>query len=280
MKIQKKIQVIATLLIILVSSCGIHREQNKTFSFVQITDPQFGFFSNNNGFKEEVLLYEKAVTKINMLNPAFVVITGDLVNDRSNKSQWDEFRRITSLIKPEIKVYLTPGNHDVGQNPEKKDIDYYKSMFGNDRFSFEFDNCRFIGFNSCLVKAETPGLEEEQFEWLEKELAAASGARQIMLFCHYPFFLKDPMEPENYSNIKPESRQKYLSLFSRYGVDALLSGHLHNNASVTFDKTEMITTSAVGKPLAGVPSGLRIIKVSGEVYKHQYFPLDSVRVLK
>jgi len=54
MKIQNKIQVIATLLIILVSSCGIHREQNKTFFFVQITDPQFGFFSNNNGFKEEV----------------------------------------------------------------------------------------------------------------------------------------------------------------------------------------------------------------------------------
>ncbi len=280
MNIRKKIAVFTSLLIILVSSCGMHREQNKSFFFVQITDPQFGFFSNNNGFKEEILLYEKAVSNINLINPAFVVITGDLVNDKLNKSQWDEFRRITSLINPEIKVCLTPGNHDVGQNPDKKDIDYFKSMFGNDRFSFELGNCRFIGFNSCLIKAETPGLEEEQSDWLEKELAAASGARQIMLFCHHPFFIKDPSEPENYSNIKPESRQKYLSLFSRYGVDALFSGHLHNNASGRFDKTELITTSAVGKPLAGVPSGLRIIEIYEEVFKHQYFPLDSVRILK
>jgi 3',5'-cyclic AMP phosphodiesterase CpdA len=280
MNIGKTIRIFVSLVIILISSCGLHRSPDKTFSFIQITDPQFGFYSNNNGFNEEVLLYEKAVTKINTINPVFVIITGDVVNDKSNKSQWDEFRRITSLINPGIKVYLTPGNHDIGQDPEKKDIDYYTSMFGSDRFSFGYGNCRFIGFNSCLIKAETPGLEEEQLEWLKEELAAASGARQIMLFCHHPFFIRDLAEPENYSNIKPESRRKYLSLFSEYGVDAIFSGHLHNNASGIFNKSKLITTSAVGKPLADAPSGLRIIQISGEEFKHQYFPLDSVRVLK
>ena len=50
--------------------------------FVQLTDPQFGMFENNVGFEKETILYEKAVAEINRLNPDFVVITGDLVNDQ------------------------------------------------------------------------------------------------------------------------------------------------------------------------------------------------------
>jgi len=267
------------LILFIFYSCSVHRGQDTTFTFIQITDPQFGFFSDNKGSQEETVLYEKAVSKINEIDPAFVVITGDLVNDKSNKAQWDEFRRINSLLDKDIKVYLTPGNHDIGQNPEKKDIDLYKTMFGYDRFSFEYGKCRFIGFNSSLIKAGTPGLEDEQFEWLRNELAAASGSRLIMLFCHYPFFIRDPQEPENYSNIQPESRMKYLKLFSEYGVDAVLSGHLHNNASGKYGGTEFITTSAVGRPLANAPSGLRIIMISGEVISHEYFALDSITVL-
>ncbi len=182
MKTSKTIRISVCFFMIVAFSCGIHKNYNKTFTFIQITDPQFGFFSNNKGFMEETLLYEKAVSKINMVNPVFVVITGDLVNDKSNQVQWDEFRRITSMINPEIKVYLTPGNHDIGLNPEKKNIDYYKSMFGNDRFSFEFGNNRFIGFNSCLIKAGTSVPEQEQFEWLKKELAASPGTGRIFLF--------------------------------------------------------------------------------------------------
>jgi len=280
MKNSKTCRISIILMIILISSCGVYKGPDKTFSFIHITDPQFGFISNNKGFSEETILYEKAVSDINQVNPEFVVITGDLVNDKSNKSQWDEFRRITSMINPEIRVWITPGNHDIGQEPQKNDIDYYKSMFGYDRFSFEFGKCRFIGFNSCLIKAGTPGLEDEQFEWLKKELAAASGDVQIMLFCHYPFFISDANEPENYSNIAPEKRRKYLSLFSEYGVDAVFSGHLHNNAAGKFEQTEMITTSASGRPLAKAPSGLRIVTVSRAVFRHQYFPLDSVPVLK
>jgi 3',5'-cyclic AMP phosphodiesterase CpdA len=232
--------------------------------------------SNNTRTAEETVLYEKAVTKINMVKPDFVVITGDLVNDRSNKAQWDEFRRITDLIDPGIKVYLTPGNHDIGQEPDREDIDEYKSMFGYDRFSFEYKKIRFIGFNSCLIKAETPELENEQFEWLMNELSASSGAKQTILFCHHPFFLKDPLESETYSNIKPETRQRYLSMFSKYGVDVVFAGHLHNNAYGLFGEIQVITTSAVGKQLGGALPGLRLVRIDGKEFNQNYFPLDSL----
>jgi serine/threonine-protein phosphatase CPPED1 len=276
MKTAKNLRIYFLWILILLSSCGVLKNSDREFLFIQMTDPQFGFFSNNKGFSEETKLYEKAVAEINRIKPAFVVITGDLVNDRSNQAQWDEFRRITSLINPETDVYLTPGNHDIGQEPQKEDIDRYTSMFGKDRFSFRYHGCSFIGFNSSLIKAGTPGLEEDQFNWLRNELKSARRTNQTILFCHYPFFIKDPEEPETYSNIDPETRSRYLTLFGEFDVEAVFTGHLHNNAAGNFGATRMITTSAVGKPLGEAPSGFRIVQVKENEVIDRYFSLDKI----
>jgi len=274
MKNRRLMKIPIYLMMVLVISCSVSRDNNRSFFFIQVTDPQFGFISNNKGINEETILYEKAVAKINVLEPAFVVITGDLVNDKSSKSQWDEFRRITALIKPEIKVYILPGNHDIGQDPEVNDLEFYKSVFGDDRFSFNLKKVSFIGFNSSLIKAETPLFADEQYEWLQRELVRNKGAKLTVLFCHHPLFINDPAEPENYSNIRPEIRRKYLNLFTQYGVEALLSGHLHNNASGKYAETDFITTSSVGKQLADAPPGFRIIHIEGNKIRHEYIPLN------
>ena len=44
-------------------------------------------------------IMEKVVAVINNLNPAFVVITGDMVNDGEDQNQINEFKRICTLIK-------------------------------------------------------------------------------------------------------------------------------------------------------------------------------------
>lgn len=250
------------LVSIILTSCS------REFTFVQITDPQFGFISENKGISEESILYEKAVKRINDLDPAFVFITGDLVHDRSNKIQWEEFRRITSGINAE--VFLTPGNHDIGQEPTEKDIEDFREMFGDDRFSFSYKKCRFIGFNSNLIKAGTPDLEREQREWLMKELSDASGAKHIFLFCHHPFFINDPDEPEEYFNIKPEVRQEYFSIFSKYGVNAIFAGHLHRNASSQAGSIKMITTTSSGKQLGKDKPGFRVVKVGKKGFEEKF----------
>jgi 3',5'-cyclic AMP phosphodiesterase CpdA len=147
-------------------------------------------------------------------------------------------------------------------------------MFGYDRFSFNNKKVSFIGFNSSLVKAETHVLVDEQFDWLQRELDRNKKAKLTVLFCHHPLFIKDPAEPENYSNIKPEIRQKYLDLFTQYGVDALFSGHLHYNASGKYAETDFVITSAVGKQLANAPSGFRVIYIEGNKIRHEYIPVE------
>lgn len=257
-----------SVLLLLLISCS------NEFNFVQISDPQFGMISENKGIAEESALYEKAVEKINSLKPELVIITGDLVHDRTNKAQWDEFRRITSLLKSK-KVFVLPGNHDIGQEPAEADIARFSEMFGNDRFALTYRDCCFIGFNSNLVKAQTPRLEEEQFQWLKNELSKASGARQTFLFCHHPFFISSPGEPEEYFNIKPDVREKYLALFAEYGVDAIFAGHLHKNAVSESGNIKMITTSSAGKQLGKDLPGFRNVIVADETFTQEYLPTGN-----
>ena len=275
--LSKKIKYFLTLLLLI---SGVVSAQNKTavepWFFIQITDPQFGMFDNNQGFEKETILYEKAVEKINNLKPDFVVITGDFVHNSLSPEQIAEFKRITALIDPGIPVYLTPGNHDIGQTPDQESLRKYRSNFGSDRFSFSHKGSSFIGFNSSIIKAGLTEPEQEQYNWLENELKQSRNAQHIILFCHYPLFIKTPDEPESYSNLAPASRKKYLTLFENYGVDAVFSGHYHNNSIATYGKIQLVTTSALGKPLGTAPSGLRIVKVYGNRIEHEYFGFEEI----
>jgi len=268
------------LLICLISSLiasGNLSAQKPAYPFfiVQMTDPQFGFLDNKD-FSGETVLYEKAIGKINILKPAFVVITGDFVHDKSDQAQWDEFDRITGKIDKSVPVWLSPGNHDIGMPPAKDDLDKYISKYGYDRFSFRIRKSLFIGLNTCLIKSGNNEQEQAQYDWLQEKLKACKRARHIILFGHYPFVIKSPDEAETYSNIAPDLRKEYLNLFSEYGVTAVFSGHLHNNAASSSGETEMVVTSAVGRPLGDAPSGIRIIKVYKDRIEHIYYPLDQI----
>jgi 3',5'-cyclic AMP phosphodiesterase CpdA len=275
--VSKRLLYILTLLLLI---SGAAFAQNKSpdepWFFIQITDPQFGMFDNNDGFEKETILYEEAVAKINNLKPDFVVITGDFVNNSNSTVQIEEFKRITAKIDPKIPVYYTPGNHDLGQITDKKNIRKYIKNYGSDKFSFSHKGSSFIGFNSSLIKAKLVKPEQNQYNWLVKKLRKSQAAQDIILFCHYPLFIKTFDEPETYSNLALGSRKKYLSLFESYGVDAVFSGHYHNNSLANYGKTQLVTTSAVGKPLGTAPSGMRIVKVYFSRIEHEYFGLEEL----
>ncbi|MEX2371580.1 MAG: metallophosphoesterase [Bacteroidales bacterium] len=274
---QLKVLTLSLLIIIL---HGISNAQNSgsdtTWFFIQLTDPQFGMFENNEGFGKETVLYTKAVEKINGLKPDFVVITGDLVHDPDDESQIAEFKRITAQIDEQIPVYLIPGNHDVGGEPDKQSLEKYMTNYGYDRFSFIHKGVKLIGINTSLIKADLPGPEKKQYRWLKKEIKKNRDDLPVIMFGHYPFFIHSFDEPEKYSNIGIEKREKYISLFEQLGVGFVFSGHLHNNAYATKGTIEYVITNAVGKPLGDAPSGMRIIKINKGLISHDFYGLDEI----
>ena len=54
-----------------------------------------------------------------------------------------------------------------------------------------------IGFNSCVIKAETE-YEEAEYAWIEKQLKKTGRSKPVILVAHHPFFTKDPEEKEIY----------------------------------------------------------------------------------
>ena len=273
---QKTISSLFLILLLAGSALAQKKNQVNPWFFVQLTDPQFGMFDNNAGFEKETALYEKAVAEINRLNPDFVVITGDFVHDQNSAAQINEFKRITAMIKPSIPVYYSPGNHDIGQVPNEESLKKYRKNYGSDRFSFEHKGSVFIGFNTGLIKAKLEKPEQKQFAWLAAKLQQSQKAQHIILFTHYPFFNKTADEPTAYSNIDQEYREKYLRLFCNSRVTAVFSGHHHNNGFATYGNVQLVTTSALGKPLGKAPSGFRIIKVYNDKIEHEFYGLEEL----
>jgi len=270
--------ILALVLIFTIAGTTIAQKnsQNNPWFFIQITDPQFGMFTKNEGFEKETVLYEKAVVSINKLQPDFVVITGDFVHNQNSVEQINEFKRITSKINCEISVYFVPGNHDIGQTPNKQSLKKYKINYGKDHFSFKHKGSKLIGFNTSYIKAKQKKPEQKQFKWLNRKLEKQEEVAHTILFCHYPFFNKTVNEPEAYSNLGIEYRKKYLSFFEELSVDAIFNGHHHKNALNSYGDIQLVTTSALGKPLGDAPSGIRIVKIFSDRIKHEYFGLDEL----
>src|SRR5436190_10331184 len=250
--------------------------------FIQLSDPQMGMFSDNRDFAQDAANFEFAVATVNRLRPAFVVITGDLVNKWGDAGQIAEFKRIAAKVDRSIPVYNAPGNHDVANLPTPALLDSYRQNFGPAHYTFHHKNFTGIVLNSTIIHTPEqvrPALAEQE-QWLRDELAKAKAAnpKHIVVFQHHPWFIKTPDESDQYFNIPIERRTTYLRMFHEAGVKYLFSGHYHRNAEGRDAEIEAITTGAVGKPLGGSKSGLRVVIVRDDRIEHQYYEFGDLPV--
>ena len=269
---KKIISVVCFLLAVFVSH-GIAAD-SASFFFLQLSDPQFGFMDNNKSISAETEAMNKAVTAINQLKPPFVVITGDFVNNSKSKEQIAAYKSMIAQIDSSVKVYMIPGNHDIGK-VSRASIDNYKKNYGEPHFSFRYGDCAFIGIDSNIIKEEDKEREEVQFKWLEQELQKTKDARFKFVFTHCSVFLKRMDEPVNYSNFSLPMREKYVRLFQKYGVNAIFAGHLHNNAYGKVGNMEMITIGPVGKVLGTGYQGMNLVKVYPDRFISEFIALNQ-----
>ena len=249
------------------------------FFFIQASDPQFGMFTENKDLAQETANWTFAVANINRIHPAFLVVTGDLVNKTGDAAQIAEYLRITRSLDRSIHVYNVPGNHDVGNEPTPESISAYRKNIGPDYYSFREGPVYGIVLDSSYFKAPDKVREEaaKQETWLTAELekAQASGMMPVV-FLHIPLFLKEPDEPDQYFNTPLETRRRILALLHRYNVRYVFAGHLHANSYGKDGDLEMITTAAEGKPIGPDPSGFRIIELKANSLENKYYPFGTL----
>jgi serine/threonine-protein phosphatase CPPED1 len=240
------------------------------FTFIQIADPQLG----KGGYEHDVALFRKAVQRINLLKPDFVVICGDFVDDFTRQSIAD-FNKIKSEFT--VPYYLTPGNHELYYQPTPESLNRYRENFGKDYFSFKHKGYTFVFSDSQLWKSPLKGETEKQDAWFKETLKAAKGQNSpIFMVQHIPLYLKQPDEPEdpNY-NLPVEKRKELLALMVDFGVVAVLGGHTQETVINNYKSIQLVNTGSATKNDDNSPPGFRIWRVqSPKSIKHEFVPLD------
>lgn len=248
-------------------------------TFLQMSDPQFGMFTNNGSFEQETANFEFAIATANRLKPAFVIVTGDLTNKSGDAAQIAEYKRITGKLNPAIKLFSVPGNHDVGNEPTEKSLAAYRATYGPDYYTFHCGGVTGIVLNSNLEKGTQNVVAEaaKMETWFAAELtkARAENSGRIIVFQHISLFLKEPDEPDQYFNIPKDVRTRYLKILHQFNVTEVFAGHLHHNSEGRDGALDMVTTGAVGKPLGG-KSGIRYVTLTNGGITHKFYEFGEL----
>lgn len=279
----KKLLSLCALLVLTMGAAGRTSQApaDAPFFFLQFSDPQFGMFTGDKDFAQETANFEFAIASANRLKPAFVVVTGDLVNKAGDSAQIAEYHRIAAKLDRSIPLYNVAGNHDIENTPTPETVAAYTKSFGPDHYTFTRGGLVGIVLNSILVKTpdKVGALLTEQESWMKDQLGRArqAGARHIVIFQHHPYFLKTADEAEGYYSLPQPRRAEYLKLFHDAGVKYIFAGHFHNNSPARDGDLEMVTTGPVGKPQGpGARSGMRVVIVRPTGVEHRFYELSEI----
>lgn len=213
------------------------------YAFGVITDTHLnqGEDDCNSPFEVNRMANARMRHVVNDLNDralAFVVNVGDLIHpvpaipDLYEQAAARFHEQVAELRHP---LYLTPGNHDIGDKPNDwapsagicdAFVALWEKHFGAHYQSFDHDGDHFVIINAEIINSGL-ACEAEQRAWLEADLAANAGKR-IFMHSHYPPYFSKPDEEENYDNIGEPGRSWLLGLLAAHGVEALFIGHVHN----------------------------------------------------
>lgn len=258
---------------VLLTSCNsstIFSDKTESFTFAQISDTQLGF----SDYQRNIYSFRQAVTQINDLNPDFVVICGDLVNDANDKS-FSDFKEIKSSLQ--MPCYCVPGNHDIGNKPTLESLHRYRKIIGEDYFVVEHKGTTFIFVNTQLWKEVMEDESEKQDVWLKERLNIASKTgQQVFVVGHYPLFCKKADEAEEYMNLPFDKRMELLSLYDQYNVVAVLHGHTHTLTLNNYKDIQMVGAETTSKNFDKRPLGFRVWYAEDRLPpRHEFVPLSQ-----
>jgi len=143
----------------------------------------------------------------------FVIMLGDNIYGGSSPKDFEKKFELPykPLLDAGVKFYASLGNHD---NPNER---LYKlfNMNGANYYNFKKGNVHFFVLDSNYMDAK-------QLAWLEKELQNAGNKDWKICYFHHPLYSSGKTHGSSI-----ELRSLIEPMFTKYGVDAVFSGHDH-----------------------------------------------------
>ncbi len=281
-------------IILLAASCTTNQppaeKPANQFSFAFLTDIHVQRENNAiSGFR-------KAITKVNELQPDFVITGGDLVMDALGQTygRADSLYNIYTAMITEFKmpVFNTIGNHEhygwyVLKDADTNHPEYGKQMFGN-RIGPRFQRIDRNGWIFLLLDSVVKdgkggyegGIDAGQVLWIKEQLANIPKETPIVISTHIPFLTTEAqvLRGALAANERGEvivNAKEVLDMFKDHNLKLVLQGHLHYYETMHVFGTDYVTGGAVSAawwegPYLGTEEGFLLLKVKDNDVTWEY----------
>ena len=185
--------------------------------------------------------------ELRLLRPDLVLYVGDRIwgfgeTQQEMRNTYDRFGALAATTG--VPFYAVPGNHECQSDPSA--IELLESLGLPSYGSFDVGRHHFVGLNTeefCLEGR----VIDEQFAWLEADLAASSQADGIFVFMHRPLFswFQGDFNPDDAAHLQ--------ELFRAHPVRAVFAGHDHFFAEEEHDGIRYFTVGGGGGTLYAQP---------------------------
>ena len=222
-------------------------DADANFSFVIVGDRTGG---------ARLGVFESVPAKVNLLEPAFVVSVGDLIEGYTEdpkrlEQEWREFERIAAGFR--APFFHVPGNHDMSNAVM---AETWRKRFGPSYYHFVYKDVLFLVLNSELfgmvgATAEPvpgPWTQPEQMAFIETTLGAFPNPRWTIVLIHQPLWDRAAGPPSDWTRVEALLGDRDYTVFA---------GHFHRYVKHVRQDRKFITlaTSGGGSSLRGVRYG-------------------------
>jgi hypothetical protein len=183
----------------------------ETFHFAVVSDRTGG---------HRARIFSQAVDQLNLLQPAFVVSVGDLIEGYTKDTtklatQWKELQTYTSKLQ--MPFFYVPGNHDVSNAVE---VEEWKQRFGRRYYHFLYKDVLFLA-----VATDDEGedkvygaISQQQVDYFTDVLKANPKVRWTVVMIHKPVWALEKAKADGWIAIEKALAGRQYTVFA---------GHVH-----------------------------------------------------
>jgi predicted phosphodiesterase len=207
--------------LVFLSYSSIHGEST---NFIDQYPLRFAVIGDRTGTAQPGI-YEQVIEEIKRLRPDFVITVGDMIEGPAPDTmeinrRWEEYMGIIGTLT--APVYFAAGNNDIWDSTS---LEFYKRYVGEPYYSFDIRGVHFVMLDNSRF-FEIDDFPTEQIDWLIDDLQKSKNAGFTIVVLHVPFWMNTIAEG------KPDTLH---SLFVKYGVDAVFTGHWHHYFTGEYD---------------------------------------------
>ncbi|MBU1317745.1 MAG: metallophosphoesterase [candidate division Zixibacteria bacterium] len=197
-------------------------------------------------------IYGQIIEQVEKLHPDFAITVGDQIEGYVEDAaildtEWAEYDSIVAALS--VPLFITPGNHDITNSFMGE---YYQAHRGEPYYSVDQNGIHLIVLDNSRYNTTTD-FSSEQLDWLADDLEKNRDAEYTFAFMHKPFWF------DTVADGNPDTLH---SLFVKFGVDGVFSGHFHSYFNGTFDGINYTSVGSSGGDADPAPTGMHFHFVS------------------